>query len=261
VLPALVATQFIRIMNTGRTAPILCACADQGGAYAGEFVIKLRHRLDMGARGLLRELVASRLADHFGILVPEPAGVSIGPEFIEALADQYRDLSDSMQASVGLNFGSRVLQPVNTWLVNRLIPEAMRRDAANIFAFDALIQNPDRRTGNPNLLTQGDSIYVFDHETSFSFLVALAGAGDAWSLERENYLQEHVFFRRLKGLEIDLDDFEQRLAALDDETIAELRAEVPDEWLHQDLETIEAHLIDVRDHAHLFVEQVRRRLA
>jgi hypothetical protein len=64
----------------------------------------------------------------------------------------------------------------------------MWRDAVNIFAFDALIQNPDRRSANPNLFTQGDNIYVYDHETSFSFLVAVVKSAEPWNLEAEQYL-------------------------------------------------------------------------
>lgn len=87
-----------------------------------------------------------------------------------ALVDRNPELAASLQASLGLNFGSKVLYPASIWPVNRSIPEAMWRDAVNIFAFDALIQNPDRRPENPNLLTQGDNVYVYEHETSFSFL-------------------------------------------------------------------------------------------
>jgi hypothetical protein len=215
----------------------------------------------MGARGLLREFVASRLANHFGLLVPEPAAVSVELEFVDAIADQNRELSNSMRASIGLNFGSRVLHPVSTWMVNRQIPEAIRRDAVNIFAFDALIENPDRRTGNPNLLVQGDSIYVLDHEAGFSFLLALARPAESWVLEGETYLSEHVFYQRLRRQEIDLDDFYDRLRALSDEVLAEIRREVPSEWLHPDLDAIETHLVEARTHADQFVEQVRRRLA
>lgn len=239
----------------------MCACIDQNAAQAGEFVVKLRHRIGIGVAGLLHEFLGSRLASHFGILVPEPVGVSIEPEFAMALAERNNELAASLQASIGLNFGSKLLYPLSTWPVNRSIPEAMGRDAVNIFAFDALIQNPDRRTENPNLLTQGDSIYVYDHETSFSFLLAIVKSDEPWNIEGETYLENHVFYRRLKSREIDLADFEERLKSLTADVLAEIREETPQEWQHGDLDQIEAHLTAVHDHAEEFIEQVRRRLA
>lgn len=260
MLQRLIAAQFVRVMESGRTGPILCACTDQNGALAGEFVIKLLQRMGIGVAGLLHEFLGSRLASHFGILVPEPVGVTIEPEFAMALADRNPELAASVQASIGLNFGSKVLYPVSTWPVNRSISEAMWRDAVNIFAFDALIQNPDRRTENPNLFTQGDSIYVYDHEMSFSFLLALAKSDEPWKIERD-YLANHVFYRRLKSKEIDLADFEERLNSLTGDVLAEIREEIPEEWQHDDLDKVEAHLTAVHGHAEEFIEQVRRRLA
>jgi hypothetical protein len=151
---------------------------------------------------------------------------------------------------------------MTTWLVNRMIPEAMFRDAANIFAFDALIQNIDRRVDNPNLFTQGDSIYVYDHEeTSFSFLLALSPSAEPWNLEREEYLERHVFYSRLRAKEIDLQDFGHELKALTKEVLTAISEEVPPEWVHEDLKRIEDHLMEVQKNTEKFVEQVRRRLA
>jgi hypothetical protein len=250
----------MKVMESGRTGPILCACTEEDGAQAGEFVVKLRQRVDIGVAGLLHEFLGSRLASHFGILVPEPVGVFVEPEFAMALTERDNNLAASLQASVGLNFGSRLLYPATSWPVNKSIPAAMWRDAVNIFAFDALIQNPDRRPENPNLLTQGDNIYVYDHETSFSFLLALLAAPEPWNIEGEAYLANHVFYKRLKSKEIDLADFEERLKALTVGVLAGIREELPEEWQHPDLERIEAHLTAVHDHAEDFREQVRRRL-
>ncbi len=52
--------------------------------------------------------------------------------------------------------------------------------AAHIFAFDALIQNPDRRYSNQNLLTRGNNIFVYDHELAFSFLEAILPLRHPW---------------------------------------------------------------------------------
>jgi len=138
----------------------------------------------------------------------------------------------------------------------------MFRDATNIFAFDALIQNPDRRVENPNLFTQGDSIYVYDHEeTSFSFLVAVSPSEEPWNLEREAYLDRHVFYSGLRAKEIDLVDFGQWLKDLTPEVLTTIREEVPQEWAHEDQKRIEGHLVEVQKNTEKFLEQIRRRLA
>ncbi len=136
----------------------------------------------------------------------------------------------------------------------------MWQQAANVFAFDALIQNPDRRTDNPNLFTQGDDVYVYDHETSFSFLLAVGSSSEPWNLEREDYLARHVFYTRLRSKQISLDHFRQRLEELTETFFLNIREETPAAWMHSDLERIEAHLVEARDHADQFTEQVRRRL-
>jgi hypothetical protein len=59
VLRRLVATQFMRVMEVGRTAPILCGCHDQNRSNAGEYVIKLNQ--SMGAGSPLLEFMGSRL--------------------------------------------------------------------------------------------------------------------------------------------------------------------------------------------------------
>lgn len=257
MLPKLTATQFVRVMTTGRTSPLLCGCEDEDGNHAGEFVVKLLG----GSSGALLEIVGSRLASHFGILVPEPAAVEVTQEFARVLVDILPGLARPIEASAGPNFGSRVIKPMSTWLVGRTIPEAMFRDATNVFAFDALIQNPDRRAENPNLFTQADSIYAYDHETSFSFLMALASSAEPWNLEREAYLEKHVFYSRLKAKAIHLGDFANRLRTIGPGTFQRIREEMPPSWIHDHLGEIQAHLLVVQEHAEQFIEQVRRRLA
>jgi HipA-like protein len=261
MLLRLTATQFVRVMRSGRTNPILCGCSDSAGNPAGEFIVKLLGQPTVGSCGALFEFVASRLAHHFDILVPETAAIEITSDFAKIVADVQPQLGPALQAGLGLNFGSRVINPMSTWLVGRSIPEAMLSDAIKIFAFDALIQNPDRRTDNPNLFTQGDGIYVYDHELSFSFLLAIGESTQPWNLEDHNYLEYHVFYSRLKSRELDFKDFSTRLNALTEIVLTRIKAEIPKEWIHGNWDRIKAHLSEIRVHADEFVEQVRRRLA
>ncbi len=102
----------------------MCGCADLNYHHDGEFVVKF-----LSAKGALFELLGSRLATHFGILVPEPAAVQVEQEFADVVNERLRQQGSSRRVGTGLNFGSRVVNPMTTWLVGRMIPEAMFRDA------------------------------------------------------------------------------------------------------------------------------------
>lgn len=134
----------------------------------------------------------------------------------------------------------------------------MWQTALDIFAFDALIQNPDRRFNNPNLFIRGDGLLIFDHETAFSFVLALFPSATAWKLASQPYLTDHVFYRRLKSKPIDLTGFTASLGGLSDGLLKEIMADVPAEWNNDNLPKIERHLRTVRDHAGEFAEEVRR---
>jgi hypothetical protein len=135
----------------------------------------------------------------------------------------------------------------------------MWQGAVDTFAFDALIQNPDRRySPNPNLLARGDTFFIFDHEMAFSFLLVLFPSTTPWKLDDQPLLTDHVFFRKLKSKPIDLTGFTASLGGLSDGLLKEIVADVPAEWNNDNLPKIERHLRTVRDHAGEFAEEVRR---
>jgi hypothetical protein len=252
----LTAIQFERFMTSGRTSPGLCGCEDQSGAMVGEYVVKLRGAV--GEVGLLNELFTARLAGHFGLASPEPALIAIDQALVDLVANTQPSQAVRIRDSVGLNFGTKALSGVSTWPVDKFIPDAMWQAAVDIFAFDALVQNPDRRFTNPNLFTRGDSLLVFDHETAFSFVVALFPSATPWKLDDQQYLTDHVFYRKLKSKPIDLTGFTASLGGLSDAVLEGIVADVPAEWNNDNLPKIERHLSTVRDHAGEFAEEVRR---
>jgi hypothetical protein len=261
MIPRLTATQFHRFMSSGRTSPALCGCEENVGNRVADYVVKLRGGLDRRELGLVCELIGSLLATHFGIAAPEPALVMIDGDFAELVARAELHGADRMRNSIGLNFGSRQLSGVTEWPVDKRVPEAMWQAAVNIFAFDALIQNPDRRYSNQNLLTRGNDIIIYDHELAFSFLEAIQPSAAPWMLESQPYLNEHVFYRQLKKKQIDLQGFTLALAALPGETIETILADVPPEWNNEGVLMIEQHLRMVSGHAGEFAEEIRRSLA
>jgi hypothetical protein len=255
MIPKLVAVQFVRFMESGRTSPALFGCEDESGRMIGEYVVKLRGTV--GEAGLLKEIFASKLASHFGLVSPEPALIVIERDLANLVALMLPTQAAVIEESIGLNFGTRVLTGVSTWPVDKSLPAAMLQTATNIFAFDALVQNPDRRYSNPNLFAKGDSLISFDHEMAFSFLLALFPLAP-WSLDAQQYLLEHVFFRTLKSKAIDLTSFTTSLVGLTEGVLTEYSADVPGEWNDDTLPKIKLHLCAIRDHVAEFAEAVRR---
>jgi len=103
------------------------------------------------------------------------------------------EFANLVRRSVGLNFGTKKLPPgLNTWPKDRGIPVLVRALAAEIFAFDIIVQNPDRRRDNPNIQWKGGELYIYDHDLAFSFVVPTIGWRPPWTGEGLDFLQEHI---------------------------------------------------------------------
>jgi hypothetical protein len=230
---SLTATEFIRPLANGRTRPLLLGCENKDGERL-EVVVKLLGP-EMAERAQIAELLAAQLADHLGLDVPNAAIVEIPPGFDAIVANAA--VASAIRSSAGANFGSVHLgASFTTWPPGRL-PHGVQKDqAAAIFAFDTLIQNPDRRSENPNLWARSDRLGVYDHEQAFSFLFLpiIGGAPRPWNIGDQalqfRFLDAHIFYAALRGGTVDVDSFEERLGNLSDERLAEYVLTVPAAW-------------------------------
>ena len=171
-VPTLIATSYQKSFEAGRTAPGVFICEDANGNSVGEFVVKLRHNVEAGNSAMLRELVANLLADELGLVVPEPAIIRLEADLAGSIV--HEPVAESVRGSIGLNFGSKNLTGgYVTWPNNKPIPPLLKEAATDVFTFDALIHNPDRRRDNPNILWKGDQIALIDHESAFAFLLGM----------------------------------------------------------------------------------------
>jgi len=184
----------------------------------------------------LAELVAAQLADDLGLDVPQAAVVEL-PVGFEAVVPA-AEAAAAVRASPGLNFGSLHLGPgFTTWPPGRSPHGHQRDQAAAIFAFDALVQNPDRTAANPNLWARSDRLGVYDHEQAFSFLAypILGGTPLPWDLCNHagacfRFLKNHIFYAPLRGAIFDLGVFEEKLGGLMDSQLESYTATIPKEW-------------------------------
>ncbi len=260
MIQSLVAVRFEKFMTSGRTRPALLSCEDADGKAAGEYVVKMRGCIDTGTTGLTCEVIASLLARHFRIRVPEPGIVRLDQEFLAAVLAVRPD-AVCVGNSVGLGFGTRLLTEAAIWPIDKSIPESLFKQATRIFAFDALIENHDRRYDHPNLFVRNDDLFAFDHEGAFSFVFPLQPPHPAWDPAGNRFPEDHVFYRQLKGHKIDFDEFAADLETLTDAEIDRIAAAVPVEWRNENLGKITTHLRLAHKHAWPIADQLCRRLA
>lgn len=258
-IPLLNAASLQKVLYSGRTQPCIFFCEDTDGLINGEYVVKLKAGLESGATGLSSELIASQLASLLDVPTPEAAIIDIDPAMAEAIPDS--ELARRIRECSGLNFGSRVVTGgFETWPVGKAVPSGLKALAGEIFAFDALIQNPDRRPDKPNILWKGDELYVIDHEMGFSFIYAISPSAKPWQVSQLAFMKSHLFYGSLRGSEIKLDRFAGALELLSDETLETMARNVPETWQTGALEKIMDHVRANVQHVNGFVDEVRRTL-
>lgn len=216
-------------MQNGRNKPLLLVGEDDKGQEV-EVVVKLRGR-EMTEKAQIAELVAAQLADDLGVDVPRAAVVEIVPGF-EAIVPN-GEAAEVIGKSMGMNFGSEHLgTDFTTWTPGRNPGSTQRGQAVAIFAFDTLIQNPDRKVENPNLWARSGRLGVYDHELALHMDV-IGGVPKPWNAAQAGafeFLRRHIFYPSLKGGSADFGPFEEKLGALTDTQIAAYEASVPEDW-------------------------------
>ena len=99
--------------------------------------------------------------------------------------------------------------------------------------FDAIIQNFDRHTENPNCLVRGDRIKIIDHELAFAHRL-LFNWREPWvtggmsNIEAPN---RHIFLDELKeGMPFDFEPIRNSWNNLSNERLRIYESSIPQEW-------------------------------
>lgn len=259
------ATQFIKPISTGRNRPLLLGC-ENAVAEQFEVVVKFRGR-EMDEKAQIAELVTALLADDLGLQVPQAAVVDVPVGFEAIIAE--KDLAAMVKSSSGLNFGSIHLGAgFTTWPPEREPYGAQRDQAADVFAFDTLIQNADRRAVNPNLWARSDYLGIYDHEQAFSFLALpiLGGAPKPWAVASHGksfrFLEQHIFYRNLRGGRLDLGPFKEKLGALTDKEIQTYADSAPAAWRNKSdfCDRIVEYLREAREQRETLIQFIKHLL-
>ena len=206
--------------------------------------------MQFGPISFLCEFVAYHLADWLTIATPSPAIAIVTPEFVDTLPGS-NPAKAAFAKSLGPNFATSFLTPgYSTWPTNGPIPHDLFQTCVEMFAFDVLLQNPDRRRDNPNMLWNGEEIYLYDHEMAFSFIFdakAKTTPIDTLNAAALNFFTTHVFFLELRKKKIDLSRMEGALASIKDDAIADVEKHLPGDWKSQHLGPILTYIKALRD--------------
>jgi hypothetical protein len=230
MLRRVTAVEYVRPMKSGRTSPLLIRCADDDGSLI-EVVVKFSAFCDQGEENLAMEVIAACLAGDLALPVSEPLLVVIPDEWIAIVPDKER--SQRIRASSRVAFGSKFFTGGYTaWTPDTKIRESMIDAAAGIFSFDAIIQNPDRRSDNPNCLVRGESIRIFDHELAFGHQLVLNWT-PPWAKGGLNWLETkgmHIFRRELQRSMMDFDSIKAAWKTITNARLAAYQGAVPVGW-------------------------------
>src|SRR6185436_6861627 len=151
-------------------------------------------------------------------------------EFAKAVPTQ--EIAEQLIRSVGWNFGAQKAGAgFSAVLTGRTPPRELMHTTAEIFAFDGLVQNSDRRKTNPNLLSNGTAYVMIDHELAFDFIGgAVLGWKPPWERGNLGFLRDHIFYDLLKRTALDYNRIAGAVEALPEGQIASYANAVPAEW-------------------------------
>ncbi|MCA3069436.1 MAG: hypothetical protein ING90_08630 [Rhodocyclaceae bacterium] len=267
MLDTLIATRFDRRITKGRTRPFLLECENRVGRSVA--VVAKFTSAQLAVEGLVREAFGAMLAADLGLPVPECFCVTLSPEFVAAVSTMYSADGAALAAAVPIGFGSTMLpNGFAAWMPERRVPMSMQQAAAEIYAFDLLIQNPDRRPENPNLQVKGERFAIFDHELAFVTEGVLFWA-PPWTpgaLNATGSVGTHLLFPSLRGTRPDLTRLATAWEAIDDERLTAYRASLPPQWTASTqaahtADTVIDFLHDLRQHIGPAMREILRTLS
>jgi hypothetical protein len=252
MLRTVVATRYVEPLREGGSVPAIIE-ADDDGMYVAKF-----RGAGQGPKALVAELIGGEIGRALGLAVPELVLVELDEAFGRAERDP--ELQGPLKASVGLNLALDYLPGSFMFDQRATASEVDSLLASQIVWFDAYITNPDRTARNPNILSWHGKLWLIDHGASLYFHYAW----DIATLPRHRpfpAIRNHLLL--LWATQLAAVD-ERLRARLSDETLAEIIAAVPSEWLADepaigDAEAQRAAYLSYlkarRDASRLFVEE------
>jgi hypothetical protein len=249
------------IVRTGRTKPLIIECVSrEDRRLRRSMLVKAFALPEVDHSGLFCELMGNLLARDFGIDTPEPGLVYLSNDFITVTNLVLR--THGLRLVSGVGVGCEYFQKGFTtpFLGAAFIREEMAQ-AALIYAYDLIVQNPDRHAKNPNCSLLGNRWVAFDFNLAFSFIHPLIGVQPKpWELSKIKFENQHIFHRPLQRQCIDWTPLLAAVKAMDRRRIESWSNDLPLEWRTW-TPTICEHLDEVQAHADNLEMELQRSLA
>jgi hypothetical protein len=219
VLPEVTAVRYVTPLKEGGSLPGIVE-ADDDGTY----VLKFRGA-GQGLKVLVAEVVVAGIGRLIEVPVPDLAVIDLDARIARYEADE--EVQDLLTASVGTNLGVDYL-PGSLGYDGSRPPSADL--AERIIWLDALTANVDRTWSNPNLLVWHGRTWAIDHGAALYFHHSWPSR--APSPERFAAQPFDASRHVLRDVAGDVGRRHDELAAaLTDDAILQVVADVPDEWL------------------------------
>ncbi len=158
-LPLLRGVRIESAFSRGRSRPIVVEteCEER-------YVVKLSDT-PTATRRLIAEVIAGTIGVALGLPIPRFALIEMDPEIdTDPLEESSRE---KFEGSTAIQFGSLFVPDAVSMRRKphyKIDPEV----AAQIVWFDALVLNTDRMMRNPNLLVEGEELWLIDNDSAFS---------------------------------------------------------------------------------------------
>ncbi len=265
MLATVTAIRFDKAVGSGKTKPAILTCVRDDGTEV-ELVAKFAAGCEMKQRSLVAEVLAALLAADLDLPVPEPFLVNAEADFVATIPDP--EIRQRAQASLGWNFGSRKLPPgFGALPIDRPLPQSLVPLAGEILAFDTFTANPDRTVANPNCLTNGRELAIYDHELAF-FMDGILGWKPPWEPGAVQFPKgrspktRHVFVEELRGAGLDFRRFVGAFDVVSAERLREYQAALPVQWTGDGraVEGILGYLATLKQNLDLAIEQLTEAL-
>jgi len=197
LLPTIRITEFLDKELTGGTTRPMLVIGEDGNKY----VLKIFSLKDSEQRSyVVAEVMANILAKEFDLNVPDGVYMTLDKKLLDSIKRNQPNIYEKLDTkkSDGVMFGSFYHEgmPIFSSAVEDRTLDV--EEFENIFAFDMLIANDDRRIGKPNILKGTEEYLLIDHEKAFEGVDRVYDLYESGVLP--SYAQNHVFHEKLKKL-------------------------------------------------------------
>lgn len=241
-------------MPVGRTRPILLDCVRGTPAR--------RERARLVAKGiglpevqpfsLAHEFLGCRLARLYGLMAPKAEIVTLSPDFLDATRG---DLTAAgLRLEPGLAVGTEFIADLLPFPVPVQLADDEIVEAAAIYLFDLLTQNPDRSLASPNCGRAGRFVVPYDFETAFSFRFAIPRL-DAWRVGNLAFARTHLFHDVLRQSDVAWRAVLDRFKTVTTTSVGEVCSTIPPVWAEVG-EDVRTHITAVLDHWLQFEQEI-----